>query len=134
MERRIGDVTMHSVEHGRGTPVLVLHGAGVDHREAEACFEPALQARRGFRRTYPDLPGMGRSVAAASLRSATDVLDTLLQFVHEIAAPGPILFVGQSAGAHHARGVAARQPDLVAGWRWSVPCCPACAASPSTAR
>src|SRR5688572_30085495 len=42
METRAGQVLVHHVEHGTGRPVLVLHGAGVDHREAEACFEPAL--------------------------------------------------------------------------------------------
>ena len=58
MERVVGDVTVHYVEHGDGAPVLVLHGAGVDHREAAACFEPALGARDGFRRIYPDLQAL----------------------------------------------------------------------------
>ena len=42
MEIRAGQVLVHYVEHGTGRPVLVLHGAGVDHREAEACFELAF--------------------------------------------------------------------------------------------
>jgi hypothetical protein len=52
-------------------------GAGVDHREAEACFEPAPRAGDGYRRIYPDLPGLGRTPAPLSLRSADDVLQTL---------------------------------------------------------
>jgi hypothetical protein len=52
----VGEVVVHYVEHGTGRPVLVLHGAGVDHREAEACFEPALDGVAGLRRIYPDLP------------------------------------------------------------------------------
>jgi hypothetical protein len=40
METRAGEIAVHYVEHGAGRPVLVLHGAGVDHREPEACFEP----------------------------------------------------------------------------------------------
>ena len=35
---------------------LVLHGAGVDHRETEACFEPAFDGVTGLRRIYPDPP------------------------------------------------------------------------------
>lgn len=35
-------VLVHDVAHGTGRPVVVLHGAGVDHREVEACVEPAL--------------------------------------------------------------------------------------------
>jgi pimeloyl-ACP methyl ester carboxylesterase len=80
MEARVGEVTVHYVEHGAGRPVLVLHGAGVDHREPEACFEPAFAGAAGHRRIYPDLPGMGRTPAPESLRSAQDVLDTLLGF------------------------------------------------------
>lgn len=78
MESRVGDVVVHYVQHGEGVPVLVLHGAGVDHREVEACFEPALRAVGGHRRIYPDLPGMGQTRAPAALRSADDVLDVLL--------------------------------------------------------
>src|SRR5437763_13613085 len=80
MEIRVGKVVVHYVEHGTGRPVLVLHGAGVDHREAEACFEPAFDGVAGLRRIYPDLPGMGRTTAPETLRSADDVLDTLLYF------------------------------------------------------
>jgi hypothetical protein len=45
MEIRAGQVVVNYVEHGTGRPVLVLHGAGVDHREAEACFEPLFDDR-----------------------------------------------------------------------------------------
>jgi pimeloyl-ACP methyl ester carboxylesterase len=115
VERRIGDVAVHYVEHGAGTPVLVLHGAGVDHRETEACFEPALGARGAYRRIYPDLPGMGRTPAPASLRSADDVLDTLLGFADEVVGTDATLVVGHSAGAYYAHGIAARRPGWVAG-------------------
>jgi pimeloyl-ACP methyl ester carboxylesterase len=106
---------MHYVERGAGTPVLVLHGAGVDHRETEACFEPSLGAHGAYRRIYPDLPGMGRTPAPASLQSADDVLDTLLGFADEVVGTDPALVVGHSAGAYYAHGIAARRPGWVAG-------------------
>jgi pimeloyl-ACP methyl ester carboxylesterase len=115
MECTIGTVSVHYVEHGAGTAVLVLHGAGVDHREAEACFEPALRARDGYRRIYPDLPGMGRTPAPDSVRSADDVLEVLLGFVDEVAGAEAVLVVGHSAGAHYAQAIAARRPDRVCG-------------------
>ena len=115
MECRVGDVAVRYVEHGEGQPVLVLHGAGVDHREAEACFEPALGAHGGLRRVYPDLPGMGRTSAPPALRSADDVLDMLLGFTDEVVGQEPALLVGHSAGAYYGHGFAARWPDRVAG-------------------
>src|ERR687884_1411008 len=98
MEIRVGQVVVHSVEHGAGRPVLVLHGAGVDHREAEACFEQALDGVAGLRRIYPDLPGMGRTIAPETLRSADDVVDTLLNFADEVIGGAAHPLTGHSAG------------------------------------
>jgi pimeloyl-ACP methyl ester carboxylesterase len=115
VETRAGQVVVHHVEHGTGRPVLVLHGAGVDHREAEACFEEALGGVAGLRRIYPDLPGMGRTTAPETLRSADDVLATLLAFADAVTGGTPYLLVGHSAGAYYAQAMAARRPARVAG-------------------
>lgn len=123
----MGQVAVHAVEHGAGAgpPVLVLHGAGVDHREAEACFEPALDGVAGLRRIYPDLPGTGRTPAPASLRSADDVVDTLLRFADEVTGGTAYLLVGHSAGAYFAQAMAARRPERVAGLALVCPLLPA---------
>jgi pimeloyl-ACP methyl ester carboxylesterase len=115
VDASVGEISVRFAEHGDGRPVLVLHGAGVDHRETEACFEPAFGDRTGHRRIYPDLPGMGRTPAPASLRGADDVLATLLGFGDEVAGDQPYLLVGHSAGAYYARAMAARQAERVAG-------------------
>jgi pimeloyl-ACP methyl ester carboxylesterase len=106
---------VHYVEHGTGRPVLVLHGAGVDHRETEACFEPVFDGVAGLRRIYPDLPGMGRTTAPETLRSADDVLDTLLDFADKVTGGTAYLLIGHSAGAYYAQAMAARRPSMVAG-------------------
>jgi pimeloyl-ACP methyl ester carboxylesterase len=117
-------VLVHYVEHGAGRPVLVLHGAGVDHREAQACFEPALAGVAGLRRIYPDLPGTGRTVAPDTVRSADDVLHTLLDFADQVTGGAAHLLVGHSAGAYYARAMAARRPTHVAGLALVCPLSP----------
>ncbi|MFD9570084.1 alpha/beta fold hydrolase [Streptomyces sp. NPDC059982] len=124
METRTGPVVVHHVEHGSGRPVLVLHGAGVDHREAEACFEPALGGVAGLRRIYPDLPGSGRTAAPGSLRGADDVLATLLGFADAVTGGTAYLLAGHSAGAYYAAAMAARRPDRVAGLALVCPLTP----------
>src|SRR5215213_8581836 len=124
MELRAGRVVVHYVEHGNGRPVLVLHGAGVDHREVEACFEPLLDGVAGLRRIYPDLPGMGRTTAPETLRSADDVLDTLLVFTDEVIGETAHLLIGHSAGAYYAQAIATRRPAHVAGLALVCPLLP----------
>jgi pimeloyl-ACP methyl ester carboxylesterase len=124
MEIRVGEVVFHYAEHGAGRPVLILHGAGVDHREAEACFEPALDGVAGLRRIYPDLPGMGRTPAPEALRSGDDVLEALLDFTDEVTAGAPLLLIGHSAGAYYAQAMAARRPAQVAGLALVCPLLP----------
>ena len=116
MEQPVGDVSVHFVEHGEGPPLLALHGAGVDHREIEACLEPVLAARPSLRRIYPDLPGMGRTAAPDTVTSADDVLHVLLALVDSLAGDDqPLLVVGHSAGAYYAQAIADHRPDRVLG-------------------
>jgi pimeloyl-ACP methyl ester carboxylesterase len=124
MEVSARGVAVHAVEHGAGRPVLVLHGAGVDHRETEACFEPALDGAAGLRRVYPDLPGMGATAAPETLRSADDVLDVLIEFADQITGGAAYLLIGHSAGAYYAQAMAARRPDRVAGLALVCPLLP----------
>jgi pimeloyl-ACP methyl ester carboxylesterase len=112
MERRIDDVLIHCVEHGDGLPLVALHGAGVDHREIEAAVE-AVVPSAGYRRIYPDLPGMGRSTTG-DLTCNDDVVRLLGEFIDDLGV-GPVMLLGHSYGAYLARGVAARRPDVVLG-------------------
>lgn len=111
----MGGVPVHYTAFGDGDPVLVLHGAGVDHREMAAAFEPIFGGLPGYRRIYPDLPGMGRTPAPATLASADDVLDLLLGFVDAIIGPAPFRLIGHSAGAYFARAIAGNRARQVAG-------------------
>lgn len=110
MECRVGRSSIHYAEHGAGLPLVALHGAGVDHREMEAALEAVLPPG-GYRRIYPDLPGMGRTHVADSVASNEDVVALLGTFLDAVA-PGPVLLLGHSYGGYLARGVAARRPQV----------------------
>jgi pimeloyl-ACP methyl ester carboxylesterase len=102
---------MTPVEHGAGIPLVALHGAGVDHREIEAALEPIVPA--GYRRIYPDLPGMGHTTSDG-LTSNNDVVTLLGAFLDHLGT-GPVMLLGHSYGAYLARGLVARRPELVLG-------------------
>lgn len=112
MESRVGTAIVHYVEHGAGIPLVALHGAGVDHREIEAALE-AVVPKTGYRRIYPDLPGMGQSTATG-LNTNEDVVTLLVDFIRSLGV-GAVLLAGHSYGAYLARGIATREPDAVRG-------------------
>lgn len=105
---------LHRVEHGAGTPVLVLHGAYSAHEETAAFLEPLFAGRPGYRRVYVDLPGMGES-PADGIDSSDDAVDALERLVDERIGADPFLVVAQSYGGYLARGLVARRPGQVAG-------------------
>ena len=115
MLETVDGIPMHYAQHGSGTPVLALHGVGVDHREIMGALEPLFADRPGHRRIYPDLPGMGRTPAPETIDSNDAVVDTLLGLVDAVIGEEAFLLVGQSYGGYLARAIANRRPRQVAG-------------------
>jgi pimeloyl-ACP methyl ester carboxylesterase len=115
VEYVIGDVPVHYAEQGEGSPVLTLHSAGVDHREVMGCLDPVFDAYTGYRRIYPDLPGMGRTPAPETIRGADDVLEVLLGFIDGVIGDQPLLLAGHSAGGYYAQAIASQRPEQVMG-------------------
>jgi pimeloyl-ACP methyl ester carboxylesterase len=93
-----------------------LHGAGVDHRDIEAATEPFIP-RVGYRRIYPDLPGMGRSTTDG-LTCNDDVAALLGDFIGQLSEE-PVMLLGHSYGGYLARRVTAQRPES-AGRLWIV--------------
>jgi pimeloyl-ACP methyl ester carboxylesterase len=111
----VNRLPVHYAQHGGGTPVLALHGAGVDHREMMAALEPVFTDRPGYRRIYPDLPGMGRTPAPERIDSNDAVLELLGGLVEVVIGEEAFLMVGHSYGGYLARAIANRRPGQVAG-------------------
>lgn len=118
---------LHVVEHGTGTPLVALHGFPVDHRVMTGFLEPVFgggadaegvaadaAAVGGYRRIYPDLPGMGAS-PADGVASSDEVLARVEACIDERVGDAPFLLVGESYGGYLARAIANRRPEQVAG-------------------
>jgi pimeloyl-ACP methyl ester carboxylesterase len=108
-------LTIHYEEFGTGRPFLGLHGWGLDHHHVSFELEPNFVHRSGWRRIYPDLPGMGHTPAADWITSSDQMLDVILEFMATLAPGERFVVGGHSYGAYLARGVIYRQSQNVDG-------------------
>ncbi len=101
---------------GQGIPMICIHGYGVDHRSIKSGLEPVFSSaeyseskdldKKGFRRIYFDLPGMGRSGTHSQILGSDDMLEFVLQFIDHLLGPDqPFVLAGYSYGGYLARGV-----------------------------
>jgi len=107
-------MTLHHVSFGDGVPVLALHGWSPDHRLMTGCLEPIFTELPGYRRLYPDLPGMGQS-PAGDIDSSDGILASVITFVDEEIGDEPFLLIGESYGGYLARAVVRERPEQVLG-------------------
>lgn len=106
---------MHFAERGTGIPVLAIHGWTPDHRLMLGCLEPLFERVPGYRRLYPDLPGMGRAPAPERIASTDDILAEVDRFVAEHIGTEPFLLIGESYGGYLARALTRTRPAQVRG-------------------
>ncbi len=98
---------------GNGTPILFLHGWGMDKRIMKGCFEPVFENMNNYRRVYIDLPGMGKS-AAGEVVSSDDVLQIVYEFAKEVIGE-KFIIAGESYGGYIARGFVKQYPQMLEG-------------------
>ncbi len=120
MQCELAKATIDYEEHGEGRPILLLHGWTMDSRVEASVYEKIFATRPGWRRLYPDLPGMGRSAAKSGLLRQDDMLEVLLAFVDRVL-PGRFVLAGTSGGAYLARAIAARRRSRIDGLLLRVP-------------
>ena len=107
-------MTLHHVEHGSGTPVLLLHGYTIDHRLLLP-LESVFAARDGWRRLYVDLPGSGESPRLDGAVTADAMGDAVSRFVDTAIGDEPFAVVGISYGGQLARHLVAERGTQVLG-------------------
>src|SRR4051794_34996681 len=112
--------TIDYEEHGQGRAIVFLHGWTMNRRLEIADYEPIFSARPGWRRIYPDLPGMGLSVAKR-IANQDDMLAALLAFIERVLPGERFVLAGTSLGAYLARGIAVRLRPRIDGLLLRVP-------------
>jgi pimeloyl-ACP methyl ester carboxylesterase len=108
-------------ERGEGRPILFLHGWPLDRRSMVGSFEPIFQHRTGWRRVYPDLPGMGETGAVPGVSTQDGVLDLIVEFASHVAERKPFGVVGLSYGGLLAQGLTFRMGSSMSGLLAVVP-------------
>jgi len=106
MEYMVNDLPIYYEVHGKGKPVLCLHGFTEDHRSMTGCLEPFFQDIEGYRRIYLDMPGMGKTPARDWIKNADMMLDVLKQFIKGVIGDEGFLLVGTSYGGYMSLGLA----------------------------
>jgi pimeloyl-ACP methyl ester carboxylesterase/putative sterol carrier protein len=121
VECKVRDIAMHYEEAGAGRPLLVLDGWGYSGLITMVAFEPLLEARTGWRRLYPELPGHGKTPMPGWLKSPDDMLDVLLEFMDAVAPGEQFAITGASWGAYLTLGLLHRRPNQVDGVMLDIP-------------
>jgi pimeloyl-ACP methyl ester carboxylesterase len=121
MRCELENITIYYEQHGEGRPILLLHGWGGDHRPLASAMEPLFSQRGGWKRIYPDLPGMGQTPGPDWMTNQDFVLDALLAFVDSVIPGQRFVVVGVSYGGFLARGVVYRRAAWLDGMLLQVP-------------
>lgn len=107
-----GEVAVEVEMHGRGTPLLMIHGWSVDRRLMTGCLEQLFGPDDAWLRVYPDLPGRGGTPAHPEVDSSDATVELLLAVMEAVAPGQPFGVVGESYGGYLARGILACRPDV----------------------
>jgi pimeloyl-ACP methyl ester carboxylesterase len=99
----------------------MLHGLPTDHRHMMSDMEPLFEHRTGWKRIYPDLPGMGKTPGPDWINHQDQMLDVVLTFVDKVIPEQRFAVAGTSYGGYMARGVVYRRAAWISGVLLTVP-------------
>jgi len=121
MEVMVKSIPLYYEEFGTGIPIVMLHGWSSDHRHMVADIEPLFRHRSGWRRIYPDLPGMGKTPGASWITHQDHMLDVLTAFLRQVVSDQRYVVAGSSYGGYLARGLVHRDGAKIDGVFLIVP-------------
>lgn len=115
MQCQLRDINVYYEVYGEGRPLIAIHGFMPDHHLMTGCMEPIFKDRSGWKRFYPDLPGMGKTPGPAWLTNSEQMLDVVIDFIEQMIPGQNFVLAGESYGGYLARGIIYRWPERVAG-------------------
>jgi pimeloyl-ACP methyl ester carboxylesterase len=118
---KVEKANIYYEESGSGTPIVMIHGFTLDHRAMKGCMEPIFQERKGYRRIYLDLPGMGVTKDYVEVENTDDMLQAVTEFIDTILPNQSFLIAGYSYGGYLTRGVVAKMSERVLGAAFICP-------------
>lgn len=121
MECKLDNITIHYQAFGEGKPIIILHGAPLDHRALLGCMESIFKNRYDWLRIYPDLPGMGRTKGVSWITSEDQMLEVTLEFIDRVIPDHSFTLVGHSYAGYLARGIIYHRKPAVNGLFLLVP-------------
>ena len=105
MYKQIEGINLYYETYGSGIPVVMIHGWGMDNRIMKGCMEQVFKKKKGYKRIYFDLPGMGKSTENGKIKNSDDVLKIITAFIDFIIPGQQFLLVGESYGGFLSRGL-----------------------------
>lgn len=121
MRCAVDGIDFYYESYGEGTPIVFIHGFGIDHRAPKGTMEPVFKNRPGWKRIYFDMPGMGQTKASEQIQDTDDMLEAIIGLINKLIPSGNFLIGGMSYGGLLARGVIFRMPERVDGALLLVP-------------
>lgn len=115
MECKLKSISVYYEEYGEGKPIIMIHGYYPDHTLMSGCMEPIFANRKGYRRIYLDLPGMGKTKGVTWINSSDKMLDIVLDFIDAVIPGQNFLLAGESYGGYLSRGVVDHRAEQVDG-------------------
>ncbi|MFJ7746936.1 alpha/beta fold hydrolase [Peribacillus sp. NPDC097295] len=118
---KVRQAELYYEDFGEGIPILMIHGYSPDHQLMSGCMEPIFTKRKGWRRIYIDLPGMGRTKEYNEISSSDEMLNAVLDFIQAVIPDQEYVIAGESYGGYIARGIIEKHQDQILGAAFVCP-------------
>ncbi len=104
-------MVLFHIEHGSGTPLVLLHGFPFDHMIWEGVIG---ELEKGIWVITPDLRGHGRSIIGTSDYSITDMAADIIELMDQLHIMEAVI-AGHSMGGYVALEIVRNFPERVSG-------------------